>query len=246
MLGFARPVSLLCVFGGGLWLVSYVALFAYPSMVPDAIRHNAWAGMELGALLLAAALIAVLAEAGTSRILRSVGLGCLFITAALTLLWLLPLPLSGEEDLAWGVLDLELLVWIGYVSFMAAMTLLSIAASRTARSPLEILGWVVAIICAGGQAVLMLVELSDSTRIVGEILAIPIVLFGVAWIAIGMARFIGACATSGGAGTTGLAATTSGAARTSGAGAPRRCSPPRLNRLEGRRTFQGRRESCAT
>lgn len=188
MLGFAPPVTLLGVLGGGLWLVSYGALLGYRSILPVAVADNSWIGLPLAAMLLAVAVVAGLAEAGVSRRVRAIVLAVLVITAAPALLGLLPIPYSGEEDLAWGVLDLELVMWTGYAAFMGAMTLLSIAAIRTARSLVEILGWAGVIIGAAGQAVLLLLDLTDSTRMVGDLLPTPIVLFGVAWMAIGLAR----------------------------------------------------------
>jgi hypothetical protein len=188
MLGLARPVSLLGVLGGGLWLVSYVALVGYRSILPVAVAHNSWVGLPLAAMLLAVAVVAAMADAGVSRRVRAIVLTVLVIAAAPALLGLLPIPYSGDEDLAWGVVDLELVMWTGYASFMGAMTLLSIAAIRTARSVVEILGWTGVIIGAAGQAVLLLLDLTDSTLMVGDLLPTPIVLFGVAWIAIGFAR----------------------------------------------------------
>jgi hypothetical protein len=189
MLGPARPVSLLCVSWGGLWLISYGALISNPV----ALGTVGMVGMTCGAILLAAAAARVFAEVVTSPSLRLIGLAALVITAATAVFALVLLVVLGDVDDAWGVIDQEWLMWWGYAAFMGAMALVSAAASRTARSRVEVLGWAAAILGSVGQPVLFLLYPYKpldyrSTQTISGLMPIPIVLFGLAWIAIGIVR----------------------------------------------------------
>jgi hypothetical protein len=150
--------------------------------------------MLLGALLLAAALAALVWESSTSRRLRTLGLAALVIAATEAILVFVPFPTSGEDELAWGVVDQEWLVWMGYVSGMVAIALLAIAASRATGSGFETVGWIAVILGAAASASLMLGDLywwqlfGGTQSITGRLMPIAILLFGVAWIAIGIAR----------------------------------------------------------
>lgn len=169
----------------------------YGALMSTWALPSAWrvpvGGMLLGALLMAAAVAILVRESSTSRRLRTVGLAALVIAAMEVILIFVPLPQSGEEELAWGVVDQEWLVWMGYVAFMVAMALLAIAASKTAGSWVETLGWAAVILGAAGSAFLILAEMYwwrvfGSLQSITGLMPIPIVLFGLAWIAIGVAR----------------------------------------------------------
>jgi hypothetical protein len=150
--------------------------------------------MLLGALLIAAALAVLVRESSTSRSLRILGLAALIIGAAEVILIFVPLPQSAEDELVWGLVEQEWLVWMGYAAGMVAMSLLGIAASKTAGSRVENIGWIAMIVGAAGQAFLILGDIYW-WRVFGRLaisitafMPIAIVLFGVAWIAIGIAR----------------------------------------------------------
>jgi hypothetical protein len=189
MLGFIRPVNMLCVLGGGVWLISYGALMINPS----ALGTVGIVGMTCGAILLAVAAAPLFRRATKSSGLRIIGLAGLVITAVTTVFALVLILVLGDVDNAWGVIDQEWLMWWGYAAFMGAMALVSVAASRTARSRAEVFGWGAAVLGAVGQPGLWLLYLYRpldyrSMQTITGLMPIPIVLFGLAWIAIGVAR----------------------------------------------------------
>jgi hypothetical protein len=189
MLGFGRPVSLLFVAGGGLWFVGYATLMSNSPGLADV----AFYGMVCGALLVGVAAAQLFSGVTRSPSLRIIGLVALVLTAMTTGFAIVLLEIVGDVDEAWGVIDAEWLMGWGQAGFMGMMALVSLAASRTARSWVEIMGWAAAIFGGAGQTIWFLAYVYlprafGSGSVVGDLLPVPIVLFGLAWIWIGLAR----------------------------------------------------------
>lgn len=191
MPGHDRLADFLCIMGGGLWLISFGSILSNPS----ALGTIGIVGMTGAAILLAVAAAPRFVEAVRSRSSRFIGLAALIITAATTVFALVLLVVLGDVDEAWGVIDQEWLMWWGYTAFMGVMAVVSVAASRTASSRIELLGWAAAVLAAVGQPVLYVLYVYRpfdyrGMQTVTDLTPLPIALFGAGWILVGIGRLL--------------------------------------------------------
>jgi hypothetical protein len=172
-------VSVLSAVGGALWLAGYALLLTAPGALPLGHVSVAAVAMACGALLIGAAVGLMLVTEAPAR-LRALGLTLLVASGAVMLFGLAGVALIGDEDVIWGFIDPELTAWWGLTAFMASIAVAT-SVVRLVRRQVT-LAWVAAVLGAAGQA------LAYALAIIGvppALIAVPAVVFGVAWIAIG-------------------------------------------------------------
>ena len=177
-----RYVGALSLAGGGLWLSGFGLLMTVPNALSVGYVSAPVILMAGGAVLIGAAVGATLPAAGADPAMRALGLTALVATGAVMLLGLAALAVVGDEDRLWNVIDPELVSWWGLMAFMGAMALATALATPRRISRASV-AWGAALLGAAGQAVAYALA---SFGVPAVATATFVILFGSAWIAIGL------------------------------------------------------------
>lgn len=170
--------------GGALWLSGFGLLMTVPNMVPVGYLSGPVVGMACGAALLGAAAVRVLLAAPGRPALRALGLACLIVSFVIMLFGLAAVAVVGDEDVVWNAVDPETAGWWGVAAFMVSLAVVTAFAAPRRLSWLS-LAWAGAVLGAGGQAIAF-APYSFGTMVTGSTAPVAVIVFGAAWMAIGI------------------------------------------------------------